>query len=81
MAAIPRLSGNYLYLSSTSNVLSPGVGAEYRLTEHVSALADVQFQHWDTPATPSGTLWAKPMTVGARYRFNFNRHGYAVGPR
>jgi len=77
----PSLSGNFLYLSSTSPVVSPGVGAEYRLTEHVSAFADVQFQHWDTPATPSGSLWAKPMTLGARYRFNFNKHGYAVGPR
>lgn len=77
----PSLSGNYLYLSSTSNVISPGIGAEYRLTEHVSALADVQFQHWDTPATPSGSLWATPITFGARYRFNFNKYGYAVGPR
>lgn len=76
----PSLSGNYLYLSSTSNVISPGIGAEYRLTQHVSALADVQLQHWDTPATPSGSLWAKPMTLGARYHFNFNRHGYALGP-
>lgn len=74
-------SGNYLYLSSTSPIVSPGVGAEYRLTEHVSAVADVQFQHWDTPATPSGSLWAKPITLGARYRFNFNKRGYAVGPR
>lgn len=77
----PSLDGHYLFLSSTSNVYSPGVGAEYRLTEHVSALADVQLQRWDTPATASGTLWAKPITLGARYRFNFNRHDYAVGPR
>jgi hypothetical protein len=77
----PSLSGNYLYLSSTSPVVSPGIGAEYRLTEHISALADLQFQHWDTPAAPSGSLWAKPITLGARYRFNFNKHGYAVGPR
>lgn len=77
----PSLDGNFLYVSSTSPVVSPGAGAEYRLTEHVTAIADVQFQHWDTPATPSGSLWAKSMTVGARYRFNFNKHGYAVGPR
>jgi opacity protein-like surface antigen len=76
----PALSGNYLYLASTTPVVSPGLGVEYRLTDHVSALADVQFQHWDTPATPSGSLWAKPITFGARYRFNFNRHGYAYAP-
>ncbi len=77
----PSLNREYLYVASTSNVISPGVGAEYRLTEHVSAVADLQLQHWDTPATPSGSLWAKPITLGARYRFNFNRHGYAAGPR
>jgi hypothetical protein len=77
----PAPSGNVLFLSSTSNIFSPGVGAEYRLTEHISALVDAQFQRWDTPATPSGTLWATPITLGARYHFNFNRHGYAAGPR
>jgi opacity protein-like surface antigen len=77
----PAPGGDYLFVSSTSTVFSPGVGAEYRLTPHISALADVQFQHWDTPATPSGTLWATPITLGARYRFDFNRHGYASAPR
>lgn len=76
----PSLSGNYLYLRSTGPVISPGAGAEYRLTENISGVVDVQFQHWDTPATPSGSLWATPITLGARYRFNFNRHGYASAP-
>jgi hypothetical protein len=76
----PDPSGNYLILSSTSNVYSPGAGAEYRLTEHVSALVDVQFQRYVTPATPSGTLWSKPIMFGARYHFNFNRHGYPAAP-
>jgi hypothetical protein len=72
------LSGDFLYVRSISNVVSPGLGLEYRLTDHFSALADAQFQHWDTPATASGSLWAKPLTLGVRYRFNFNRHGYAT---
>ncbi|HVG26575.1 MAG TPA: hypothetical protein VM865_03130 [Acidobacteriaceae bacterium] len=72
----PSLDRNFLYTRSVGNVLSPGVGLEYRLTSGFSALADVQFQHWTTPVTPSGSLWAKPMTVGVRYRFNFNRRGY-----
>lgn len=76
----PSPDRRFLILSSTSNVYSPGAGAEYRLTEHVSGLLDVQFQRYDTPATISGTLWSKAVTVGARYRFNFNRHGYPVAP-
>jgi hypothetical protein len=76
----PSPSGEFLILQSTGNVFSPGVGGEYRLTDHLTGLVDVQFQHWDTPATPSGHLWATPIMVGARYRFNFNKHGYPVAP-
>lgn len=76
----PEPSGNFLILSSTSNVYSPGLGAEYRLTSQISGLVDVQFQRYQTPATPSGTLWSKPILFGVRYRFNFNRHGYAAAP-
>ncbi len=76
----PSPDRHFLILSSTSNVYSPGAGAEYRLTEHLSGLVDVQFQRYITPATVSGSLWSKPITVGARYRFNFNRHGYPVAP-
>jgi len=77
----PSPSGNYLFLRSTSNVVSPGVGAEYQLTKNFSGLVDAQFQHWDTPAKPSGSLWATPITVGVRYRFDFNRKGYPSAPR
>lgn len=76
----PSPDRKFLILSSTSDVYSPGAGAEYRLTEHVSGLLDVQFQRYDTPATVSGTLWSEAVTLGARYRFNFNRRGYAVAP-
>jgi hypothetical protein len=76
----PSLSGNFLYISSTGPVYSPGLGGEYRFTDHFSAFADAQFQHWTTPATPSGSLWSKPITLSVRYRFNFNRHGYPVAP-
>lgn len=77
----PAPGGNFLYLASNGPVVSPGAGAEYRLTESISALADVQFQHWDTPAKPSGSVWSTPITLGVRYRFNFNRHGYARAPK
>jgi hypothetical protein len=76
----PSLSGDNLYVRSTSNVYSPGVGAEYHLTKDLSGLVDAQFQHWATPATPSGGLWAKPITLGVRYRFDFNRKGYPSAP-
>lgn len=74
----PSLYGPFLYISSVTTVLSPGVGVEYRTGDHISVLADAQFQHWNTPVTPSGSVWAKPLTLGVRYRFNFNRHGYAA---
>jgi hypothetical protein len=74
----PSPTGPFLYVSSVSTVISPGAGLEFRLTDHFSALADVQFQHWDTPVTPSGAAWAKPLTLGVRYHFNFNRKGYAA---
>jgi hypothetical protein len=76
----PSPDGEFLILRNTGNVFSPGVGAEYRLTDHLSGLVDVQFQRWDTPATLSGHLWSTPILLGARYRFNFNRHGYPVAP-
>ena len=76
----PSPDGEFLILKSTGNVFSPGAGADYRLTEHLTGLIDVQFQRWDTPATTSGHLWSLPIMVGARYRFNFNRHGYPVAP-
>ena len=76
----PAPEGNFLILRSTGNVYSPGAGAEYRLSEHLTGLVDVQFQHWETPAKPSGSLWSTPIMLGARYRFNFNRHGYPVAP-
>jgi len=76
----PSPDGEFLILRSTGNVFSPGAGAEYRLTQHVTGLVDVQFQHWDSPATASGHLWSTPVMLGARYRFNFNRRGYPVAP-
>lgn len=76
----PSLTGPFLYLRTVSTVLSPGVGLEYRVTDHFSGLVDAQFQHWDTPVTPSGSIWAKPLTIGVRYHFNFNRKGYPTPP-
>jgi len=76
----PSPDGAFLILKSTGNVFSPGVGGEYNMTDHFTGFLDVQFQNWDTPATASGHLWSTPIMLGVRYRFNFNRRGYAVAP-
>jgi hypothetical protein len=62
-----------IYLRTASTVYSPGAGVEYDLTHHFAARADVQFQHWQTPAVFSGSAWAKQATAAVTYRFDFNR--------
>ncbi len=67
--------GDTLYLSSNTFIYSPGVGLDYNLTHNLALKADVQFQHWDTPAVPSGVIHPTAITFGALYNFDFNpRH-------
>jgi len=71
--------GNTLYINSNTTVYSPGVGADYNLTHTLAIKADAQFQHWDTPVTPSGTIHPTALTFGVVYSFDFNRghrHGH-----
>lgn len=68
------LNGGYLYLRTVSLVYSPGLGVEYDVTHHWSAKADFQYQHWGTPAVPSGVVNPRVLTAGAVYRFDFNHH-------
>jgi hypothetical protein len=63
---------NFLYAYTVTNVLSPGVGLDYDLSHHFAVKADVQLQHWSTPLTTSGSIWAKPLTAAVIYRFDFN---------
>lgn len=67
--------GPLTYLSTTTTVLSPGLGVDYMVTDHWSAKADFQYQFWDTPVVPSGSIHPKVLTLGAVYRFDFN-HNY-----
>lgn len=73
---------NYRYIQTTSNVISPGIGVEFDLTEHFAALLDGQFQHWDIPfstgANPAepGSLYSKVGTIGVVYRFGWLKHGH-----
>jgi Outer membrane protein beta-barrel domain len=64
--------GNFRYDSSTTIVYSPGVGLDYNLTHDLEVKIDAQFQHWNTPATDSGTINPTALTLGAIYNFDFN---------
>ena len=67
------VSGDILYINSNTMVYSPGVGLDYNLTHNLAIKGDVQFQHWDTPVTASGTIHPTALTLGVVYNFDFNR--------
>ena len=70
----PDPQGFFYYSSSTSNVFSPGGGVDIDLTPQLALKADVQYQHYSVPVTTSGSIESIPITLGAVYRFDFNRH-------
>jgi opacity protein-like surface antigen len=65
--------GDTLFINSNTTVYSPGVGLDYNLTRNLAIKGDVQFQHWDTPVTASGTIHPTALTLGVVYNFDFNR--------
>ena len=67
-------SGGHIDSQPPTTVLSPGIGFRFDLATHFMAFGDVQFQHWNTPASLSGHLLAKPFTAGLVYRFTLTRH-------
>jgi hypothetical protein len=70
----PNPANDFLYTETPTNVLSPGVGLDLTLTDHIALKGDAQFQRLSTPVTVSGHIYAKPLSLGVIYRFNFNRH-------
>jgi hypothetical protein len=66
-------SGKTRYLSSTSPVISPGIGVDYELSKHLAAKADFQYQFWTTYPLALPVLTPKIFTGGLVYRFDFNR--------
>jgi len=62
---------NSIYLLTTTNVISPGAGFDYDLSDNLSIKVDGQFQHWGYAPTPSGSLYSKVGTVAVVYKFNF----------
>jgi len=65
-------SGTTLYQITISNAWSVGGGADIDLTPHFALKLDAQLQHYETPVTASGTIYAKAYTAAVVYRFNFN---------
>jgi hypothetical protein len=65
------LFNNSVYLLTTTNVISPGAGFDYDVSDNLAIKVDGQFQHWGYAPTPSGSIYSKVGTVGVVYRFNF----------
>lgn len=65
----PNPAGTLLFLDSVSNVFSFGGGLDYTLSDHLALKIDGQFQRFAVPVTSSGTIYAKPLTIGVVYRF------------
>ena len=65
----PNPAGTLLYLDSISNVYAAGGGVDYTLTDHFALKLDGLFQHYGTPVTASGSIYAKALTLGVVYRF------------
>ena len=71
----PNPSGTYQYIKTPSLVISFGVGLEYEINDNFAVKGDIQFQHYETPVTGSGSLYAKPISVGAVYRLHLRHTG------
>jgi hypothetical protein len=70
----PNANGTLLYQVTISNAWSVGGGVDIDLTPHFAAKFDGQLQHYETPVTASGAIYAKAYTAAVLYRFDFNRH-------
>lgn len=64
--------GPITYISSTTNVYSPGGGVDYDFTDHFSVKADFQYQFWNTPVVASGSIHPAVGTLALVYRFGDN---------
>jgi hypothetical protein len=65
-----------VYAQTASTVLSPGAGANLFLSDHFALKADFQFQHYQSPVTASGSVYAKAFTLGLTYRLPFGGLGH-----
>ena len=61
------------YTISSSNVIAGGGGVEYRLSDSISAKADLQINHQQTPVTATGSLNSTSVNIGLAWRPSFRR--------
>jgi len=66
--------GNERYISSSTFVYSPGLGLNYIATHHLAFKADLQYQNWNVPTVPSGSISPLVISIGWNYMFDFNSH-------
>jgi hypothetical protein len=64
---------NNIYILTTTNVISPGAGFDYDLSDNLAIKVDGQFQHWGYAPTSSGSIYSKVGTVAVIYRFNLGQ--------
>jgi len=69
---VPATSLIYYY--TVSNVVSPGLGVDLDVTHNFAVKVDAQFEHFETPVNTSGAVYAKALTAGVVYNFDFNHH-------
>jgi hypothetical protein len=72
----PNPADTELYAQTASTVLSPGAGANLFVSDHFAVKADFQFQHYESPVTTSGSVYAKAFTIGLTYRLPFGGLGH-----
>jgi hypothetical protein len=70
----PDATGTLLYLSSVSNIFSYGGGVDLDINDTLALKVDAQFQQIGVPVNTTGHIFAKPLSVGIVYRFDFNHH-------
>ncbi len=72
----PNPQDTEVYVQTASAVLSPGAGANFFFSEHFAGKADFQFQHYSSPVTTSGSVYAKAFTLGLTYRLPLGGLGH-----
>ncbi len=64
----PNPTDTIAYSQTASTVLSPGAGLNYFVSNHFALKADFQFEHYESPVTTSGAVYAKAFSLGIDYR-------------
>jgi hypothetical protein len=71
---VPDPQHAFVYVRNSSNVLSPGAGLRFDLSNQFAWMLDAQLQRYNSPVTVSGHIDAAAFTAAVAYRFDFNHH-------